>query len=60
MGFLIAVLATAASADEGQPMGKVARMYAESNYHDVMLYKWAEKHASWEFEVIRSPDDVRG
>src|SRR5918997_473466 len=47
MGLLLAVLVTAASADdgraaeglfarlEGQPMGKVRRMFADSKYHDL-------------------------
>ena len=50
MGFLLAVLVTAASVDDaraatelfarldGQPVGKVVRMYADSKYHNFKLY----------------------
>ena len=51
MGLLLAVLVTAASVDdgvaatelfarlEGQPMSKVARMFADSKYHNFNLYE---------------------
>ncbi len=50
MGLLLAVLVTADSVDdaaaaqtlfprlEGQPMGKVTRMFADSKYHNFKLY----------------------
>ena len=52
MGLLLAVLVTAASVDdataapalfarlEGQPMGKVTRMFADAKYHNFKLYEW--------------------
>ncbi len=56
MGLLLAVLVTAASVDdaaaapelfarlEGQPMGKVRRMYADKKYHNFALYEWVESN----------------
>src|SRR5207253_3604884 len=52
MGLLLAVPVTAASVDdaaaapalfarlEGQPMGKVRRVFADSKYHNYALYEW--------------------
>ena len=57
MGLLLAVLVTAASVDdaaaapelfarlEGQPVGKVVRMYADNKYHNFALYEWVEANA---------------
>ena len=57
MGLLLAVLVTAACVDdaaaapelfarlEGQPMGKVRRMFADSKYHNFTLYEWVEENA---------------
>lgn len=65
MGLLLAVLVTAASADDGatapklfakldgQPMGKVTRMFADSKYHNFDLYEWVETNTSWDLQVIR-------
>src|ERR1700710_1030089 len=59
LGLLLAVLVTAASADEGraapelfarlggQPMGKVVRMYADSKCHNFDLYEWVGANARW-------------
>jgi putative transposase len=72
MGLLLAVLVTAASVDdaaaapelfarlEGQPMGKVARMFADSKYHNFKLYEWVAENAKWELEVIRRPEGKKG
>ena len=72
MGLLPAVLVTAASVDDaaaapalfarldGQPMGKVARMYADSKDHDFALYGWVGEHARWDLEIIRRPEGERG
>src|SRR3954468_18310001 len=72
MGLLLAVLVTAASVDdaaaapelfarlEGQPMGKVVRMYADSKYHNFDLYEWAEANAGWDLTIIRRPEAKRG
>src|SRR5262249_53363606 len=72
MGLLLAVLVTAASVDdaaaapalfarlEGQPMGKVVRMYADNKYHNFALYEWVESNAAWELEIVRRPKDAEG
>src|SRR5215218_8842330 len=72
MGLLLAVLVTAASVDdaraaqalfarlEGQPMGKVVRMYADNKYHNLKLYEWVEANARWGLEIIRRPEGKRG
>src|SRR3989449_3376427 len=64
MGLLLAVLVTAASVDdgraaeqlfdrlEGQPMGKVTRMFADSKYHNLKLYEWVGAHAKWDLEIV--------
>jgi putative transposase len=72
MGLLLAVLVTAADVDDaeaaaelfarldGQPMGKVVRMYADSKYHNFKLYEWVAGHAKWDLEIIRRPEGKRG
>jgi putative transposase len=72
MGLLLAVLVTAASVDgaaaapplfarlDGQPVGKVTRMFADSKYHNFKLYEWVDAHAKWEPEAIRRPEGTRG
>jgi putative transposase len=72
MGLLLAVLVTAASVDdataapelfarlEGQPMGKVARMFADAKYHNFKLYEWVGEHASWDLEIVRRPEGKKG
>jgi putative transposase len=72
MGLLLAVLVTAASVDdaaaaselfarlEGQPMGKVVRMYADSKYHNYALYEWVEVNARWELTIVRRPEGKKG
>ncbi len=72
MGLLLAVLVTAASVDdakaaaevfsrlEGQPMGKVGRMFADSKYHNYALYEWVEDNAKWELVIVRRPDGTKG
>src|SRR5215213_11502742 len=59
MGMLLAVLVTGADVDDakaaaelfarldGQPMGKVVRMYADAKYHNFKLYGWVAEHAKW-------------
>src|SRR3954467_12068978 len=68
MGLLLAVLVTAASVDdgtaaqklfprlEGQPVGKVKRVFADSKYHNYALYEWVEANARWELVIVRRPD----
>ena len=72
MGLLLAVLVTAASVDdaaaapelfarlEGQPMGKVTRMFGDSKYHNFKLYEWVEGKAKWGLEIVRRPEGERG
>jgi putative transposase len=72
MGLLLGVLITAANVDdakaaaelferlEGQPMGRVARLFADTKYHNFALYEWVEDNARWELHIIRRPDDAEG
>jgi transposase len=72
MGLLLGVLVTAASVDdaeaasvlfarlEGQPMGKVTRMFADSKYHNFKLYEWVSEHANWDLTIIRRPEGKKG
>jgi putative transposase len=72
MGLLLAVLVTAADVDDataaqelfgrldGQPMGKVARMYGDTKYHNFELYEWVEKNARWELRIISRPKGSKG
>jgi transposase len=72
MGLLLAVLVTAASVDdaraarqlfarlEGQPMGRVKRMFADNKYHNFNLYEWAETNAHWELAIVRRPEGQKG
>src|SRR3954470_16862924 len=68
MGLLLAVLVTAADVDdakaaaalferlEGQPMGKVGRMFADSKYHTFALSEWVEANARWELTIVGRPE----
>jgi putative transposase len=72
MGLLLAVLVTAAHVDdaqaakelfprlEGQPMGKVQRMFADTKYHNFTLYEWVETNVSWKLNIIRRPKETPG
>jgi putative transposase len=72
MGLLLAVLVTAADVDdaraaaelfgrlEGQPMGRVGRMYADNKYHNYALYTWVQEHARWELSIVRRPEGAEG
>lgn len=72
MGLLLAVLVTAAHVDDaqaaaelfgrlaGQPVGKVGRMFADSKYHNYVLYEWVQDHAHWELVIVRRPDGAKG
>jgi putative transposase len=72
MGLLLAVLVTAASVDdataaqelfgrlEGQPVGKVGRMFADNKYHNHALYAWVETSARWNLVIVRRPDGQKG
>src|SRR3954469_8543272 len=72
LGLLLAVLVTAADVDdagaapelfrrlEGQPMGKVMRMYGDNKYHNFALYEWVEENAGWRLEIVRRPEGSEG
>jgi putative transposase len=72
MGLLLAVLVTGADVDdakaaaelfvrlEGQPMGRVVRMFADSKYHNYTLYEWVEENAPWELVIVRRPEGAEG
>jgi len=72
MGLLLAVLVTAASVDdakgaaevfarlEGQPMGKVVRMYADTKYHNFKLSGWVEANARYTMTIIGRPEGSKG
>jgi transposase len=72
MGLLLAVLVTGADVDdakaaaelfarlEGQPMGRVVRMYADSKYHNYALYEWVEENARWELVIVRRAEGAEG
>src|SRR5262245_56247358 len=68
MGLLLAVLVTAADVDDaraavelfgrldGQPMGRVARMFADTKYHNFRLYQWVEANVRWGLVIVRRPE----
>jgi transposase len=72
LGLLLAVLVTAASVDDakaaqelfgrldGQPVGKVRRMFADSKYHNYALYQWVQKNARWELVIVSRPAGKKG
>jgi putative transposase len=72
MGLLLAVLVTAADVDDakaaeelfaqlqGQPMGRVQRMYADNKYHNFTLYEWVEKQERWHLTIVRRPKGTQG
>lgn len=72
LGLLLAVLVTAADVDdakaaaevfarlEGQPMGKVVRMYGDTKYHNFALYEWVEENARWDLVIVRRPKEAEG
>jgi transposase len=72
LGLLLAVLVTAADVDdaaaatelfarlEGQPVGKVRRMFADSKYHNYALYEWVEDNAAWDLVIVRRPEGKKG
>ena len=72
MGLLLAVLVTAASVDDakaaqelfprlrGQPVSRVARVFADAKYHNHALHGWVEGHADWDLVIVRRPDGSKG
>lgn len=71
-GLLPAVAVTAASVDDaaaaqqlfprlaGQPVGKVTRVFADSEYHNDALYEWVDANARWDLVIVRRPDGQKG
>jgi hypothetical protein len=41
-------------------VGKVARMFADSKYHNFALYEWVESNARWELTIVRRPEGSEG
>ena len=41
-------------------MGKVGRMFADTKYHNFVLYEWVEANARWDLTIVRRPDGVEG
>jgi len=72
LGLLLAVLVTAADVDdakaaaelfgrlEGQPMGRVTRMFADNKYHNYALYKWVGENERWELVIVSRPEGSEG
>src|SRR3954469_16607091 len=72
MVLLLAVLVTAAAVDDaraatelfarldGQPVGKVVRMYADAKYHNFDLYAWVGANARWDLTIVRRPEGSVG
>ena len=72
MGLLLAVLVTAAGVDDataaqelfsrlgGQPVGKVARVFADSKYHNHALYGWVADNGWYELGIVRRPKGKKG
>ena len=72
LGLLLAVLVTAADVDdaaaatklfarlEGQPVGKVRRVFAVSKYHNYALFEWVEDNAAWDLVIVRRPEGKKG
>ena len=72
LGLLPAVRVTAANVDDataaqelfprldGQPVGKVTRMFGDGKCHNYALYQWVEDNARWDLVIVRRPDGAKG
>jgi len=72
LGLLLAVVVTAASADDGaaapKPLARAGRdafprlrlLWADNKYHNHALYAWVAEEADYRVEVVRRPDGERG
>jgi putative transposase len=72
LGLLLAVVVTAAGADDGaaatKPLGKVTaetfprlrRVWADQKYHNHGLTAWVATNARYEVEVVRRPEGAKG
>ena len=45
---------------EGQPMGRVGRMFADNKYHNHALYKWVAEKERWELVIVSRPEGSEG
>jgi putative transposase len=72
LGLLLAVVVTAASADDGRAAPRVLeqlsredfprlrKLWADQKYHNHDLADWVEHNAHYEVEVVRRPDGAKG
>jgi transposase len=72
LGLLLAVVVTAASADDGaaaeRPLAQLTRaefprlrlLWADSKYHNHELYGWVAENARYDIEVVRRPEGKKG
>ena len=72
LGLLLAVVVTAASADDGaaapQPLARLTReefprlrlLWADQKYHNRGLAVWVAANARYEVEVVRRPEGAKG
>jgi putative transposase len=72
LGLLLAVVVTAADVDDaaaapealkqlvGPPLGKVRRVYADTKYHNHVLYGWVAENGHYELEIVRRPKGSTG
>src|SRR5262249_8727571 len=72
LGLLLAVVVTAASADDGaaapqvleqlsrEDFPRLRRLWADQKYHNHDLAAWVESNAHYELEVVRRPAGAKG
>ena len=72
LGLLLAVVVTAADVDDAaaapgalqqladQPLDKVRRVYADTEYHNHALYGWVADNGWYELEIVRRPTGSEG
>jgi transposase len=72
LGLLLAVVVTAASADDGaaapqvleqlsrEDFPRLRKLWADQKYHNHDLARWVERHAHYEVEVVRRPEGQKG
>lgn len=72
MGFLLAVLVTAASVDDAQAAKELFRRadseafprlrtaYADGKYHNHSLYEWMDEQVVYRLIVVRRPEGAKG
>src|SRR5947209_4954050 len=72
LGLLLAVVVTGANVDDaaaapealkqlaGPPLGKVRLVYADTKYHNHVLYGWVEENGLYQLAVVRRPQAAKG